>query len=105
MIPIYKDWKKCPLHGTNQWPWDYESDASIISATELCDIMEKFYHIIIYEEENLQIQCKYLYEKMMNFNLLAYLVVLTGLKNDRNIYILWGIKNDRYLHSLSDRNI
>ena len=41
----------------------------------------------------------------MNFNLLAYLIILTGLKNDRNIYILWGIKNDGYVYSLSDRNI
>ena len=42
---------------------------------------------------------------MMNFNLSTYLVVLTGLKNDRNIYILVVIKNDGYVHSLSDRSI
>ena len=44
-------------------------------------------------------------KKMMNFNLSTYLVVLTGLKNDRNIYILVVIKNDGYVHSLSDRSI
>ena len=44
-------------------------------------------------------------KKMMNFNLLAYSVVLTGLKNNRNIYILLGIKNNGYVHSLLDRNV
>ena len=43
-------------------------------------------------------------KRMMNFNLLVYLVVLTGLKNDRNIYISWGIKNNGYINSLLDRN-